>query len=258
MEQKKFSIVDALRFGFYTVIENILFFLSLWLLFIGVFGLGLLLATIISYFPFLNTIFAFLKETDSTIMNNLAIPNNYLQLDIRNSGALLFGTIFFVFILHLLYRFLSLGVVRISLDFYDYKTSSLKQLFSGFPLLYKGFIAGILYNALVSFGMFLFIIPGVIWAIKYGFYEQILVDKNTGILDSFRESALITDGAKWSIFGLLFIFFCINLIAMLFFGIGLLFTYPALLLAQTFVYRKLNALPMIVKKPENQFPQSQG
>lgn len=44
METKKFSIVQALQFGFYTVIENILFFLALWLICLGVFLVGLIIA----------------------------------------------------------------------------------------------------------------------------------------------------------------------------------------------------------------------
>jgi hypothetical protein len=130
METKKFSIVQALQFGFYTVIENILFFLALWLICLGVFLVGLIIATIVSYFPFLNTIIAFLRENDSTAMYNLTVPQNYLQLDIRSSSALGIGTLIFCFILELLYRFLSLGFTRIGLDFYDYQTSSIRQLFS--------------------------------------------------------------------------------------------------------------------------------
>jgi uncharacterized membrane protein len=244
MEYKKFSTVEALRFGFYTVIENILFFLMLWLACFGVFLAGIALATMIAYFPFLNTIIAFLRENNSTIMNYLAVPKNYLQLDIRSSGALLFGTLLFCFLLKLFYRFISLGTVRIGLDFYDYQTSSIKQLFSGLPLLFKGFIASILYHSMVFFGLLLFIVPGIIFAIKYGLYEQVLVDKNTGILDSLRQSAEITRGAKWPIFGLLFIFVCINLLASPFMGLGILIIYPAFLLAQTYVYRKLSAVPM--------------
>ncbi len=245
MQVKKFSIVEALRFGFYTVIENILFFFALWLACIGVVILGVILATGISYFPFLNTIITFLREHNFTAMNHLLVPQNYFQLDIRNSGALLYGTIVFAFALKLIYRFLSLGVARINLDFYDYNTSTLHQLFSGFHLLGKGFIAGMLYNLLVGLGLCFFIIPGIIFAIKFGFYEQILVDKNTGIIDSLRQSSQITQGSKWSIFGLMCVFFLINLTAMIFLGLGVLITYPALLLAHTYVYRKLMMLPIV-------------
>jgi uncharacterized membrane protein len=251
METKKFSIVQALQFGFYTVIENILFFLALWLICLGVFLVGLIIATIVSYFPFLNTIIAFLRENDSTAMYNLTVPQNYLQLDIRSSSALGIGTLIFCFILELLYRFLSLGFTRIGLDFYDYQTSSIRQLFSGLPLLFTGFILGIIYKIIVSFGMILLIVPGIIFMIKYGFYELILVDKKTGILDSLRQSAELTNGAKWQVFGLLFVFSIIKLLSMLFMGLGLLITYPAFILAQTYVYRKLNALP-IVKEQNNQ------
>lgn len=249
MEEKKlFSIVEALKFGFYTVVENILYFLTLWLACAAIFALGVILITIITYFPFLNTIIMFLREHNSSIMSSLALPKSYFQLDIRNSGALLYGTIFFGLLIQLLYRFLSLGFTRICLDFYDYQTSTIKQLLSGLPFLLRGFITGLLFNIIVSLGTFFFIIPGIILAIKFGFWEQVLVDQNTGILESLKRSNALTQGAKWSIFGLLFIFVLINLLAMLFLGLGLLITYPAFSLAQTYVYRKLNALP-IIKNP---------
>ncbi len=248
METKKFSTVESIKFGFYTVIENVLFFLALWLICFGVLFAGLFLATFISYFPFLNTIFAFLRENNSTVMNYLAVPHNYLQLDIRTSSALLFSTLFFGLLLKLLYRYLSLGIIRIALDFYDYQTSSLRQLFSGMPYLFKAFIAGILYNMMVTIGMVFFIIPGIYFLIKYGFYEQLIVDKNVGIFESFRQSAEITQGSKWHIFGLLFIFWCINITACFFCCLGLLVTYPALVLAQIYVYRKLSAVPMVPQK----------
>lgn len=240
--EKKFSIVETLKFGFHTVVENILFFLSFWLVFVCTFILGLILITILSYFPFLNTIIAFLKESNSTIMGNLAVPKEYFQLDIKNSGALLYGTLFFGLLVQLLYRFLSLGFTRIALDFYDHQTSSIKQLFSGTSLLLRGFITGILFNIMVSLGTCLFVIPGIILAIKFGLWEQVLVDQNTGIIESLKRSSQITQGAKWTIFGLLFIFVLINLVSLLFLGLGLLVTYPAFALAQTYVYRKLNAL----------------
>lgn len=245
MEEKKFSTVEALKFGFYTVIENILYFLSLWATSIAAIIGGLILVTIISYFPFLNTIIAFLREHNSSIMNSLALPKDYFQLDIRNSGALLYGTIFFGLLMQLLYRFLSLGFVRICLDFYDYQTSTIKQLFSGSSLLFKGFIAGLLFNILVSLGTCFFIIPGIIFALKFGLWEQVLVDQNTGILESFKISNTITQGSRWHIFGLIFIFILFNLLSMLFLGLGFLITYPACILAQTYVYRKLNASSIV-------------
>lgn len=248
MEAKRFSIVEAMRFGFYAVVENILFFLTLWLVCFGVLCAGIILATFIAYFPFMNTIIAFFRENNSTVMNYLAVPRNYLQLDIRSSNALLYSTLFFGFLVKLLYRYISLGTIRIGLDFYDYQTSSLKQIFSGMRYLLKAFIAGTIYNILVTIGMCFFIIPGIYFLIKFGFYEQLIVDKNLGIIDSLRQSAEITQGSKWDIFGLLFIFWCINFAACFFFGLGIIITYPALVLAQLYVYRKLSAVPMVPEK----------
>lgn len=249
MKLKKFSIVDALRFGFYTVLENILFFLILWVIYLSWLTFGALLITLFCYFPFFNTIIAFLQENDSTLMNNLRVPKNYCQFDIHNSMALMVGTIMWAIGCSLWYRFLSLGITRICLDFYDYKTSSIKHLFSEFSILPQGYFAGLLYIFIIHvsillagiplIGIFLYLGIMLFFIAKFGFYELMLVDKHCGARDSLQRSSQLTDGAKGSIIGLLFILFCINAIAFVFFGIGLLITIPVTVLAKTFVYRKL-------------------
>lgn len=261
MEFKKFSIVESLRFGFYTVLENILFFLGLWLIYLSWVVFGVLLITLICYFPFFNTIIAFLQENDSTLMNNLRVPKNYWQFDIHNSMALLVGTIVWGIACSIWYRFLSLGFARICLDFYDYKTSSIKHLLSGFTLLPQGFIMGLLYAILIHLGAFFIGIPiagiflyfwlMIYFTAKYGFYDLILVDKKTGMA-ALKESSRLTKGSIGPIIGLLFILLCINCIAFLFFGIGLLITIPATLLAKTFVYRKLTMQTLTPQKDDQQ------
>lgn len=235
INQKKFSTVEALKFGFYIFVENILFFLALGTLSLIIISTGIFIATTIGYFPYLNTIIDSLREHHSAFMNILAVPQNYFQLDIRESNLVLFGTILFGLLIQLVYRFVALGIVRINLDLYDTRTSTLRHLFSGFPFLLKGFVAGILYALLVIFGLCLFVVPGIFFIIKYGYYQRIIVDTNAGIFESFGKSAQITNGSKWSIFGLLFI------AVFLFLHLGFVITYPAILLAQTYVYRTLKA-----------------
>lgn len=235
MNQKNFSTVDALKFSFYTFVENILFFLALGIVSLAIIAAGILLATTIGYFPFLKTIIASLREHHSMLMNIIVVPQDYFQSDIRESNFVLVGTIFFGLLIQLVYRFVALGVIRITLDFYDTRTSKLCQLFSGLPFLFKSFIAGLLYSLLVFFGLCFFFVPGIFFIIKYGYYQRIIVDTDAGIFESFRKSAQITQGSKWPIFGLLFIF------AFLFLHMGVVIPYPALLLAQTYVYRALKA-----------------
>lgn len=249
IEEKKFSIVEALRFGFYTVIENILFFLGLWIIYISWAVFGVVLISLISFFPFFNTIIAFLQESDSAIMNHFTVPKSYWQLESHDSMALFVGTIVWALASALWYRYLSLGITRICLDFYDYKTSSIKKLFSGYTILGSGFIAGLIY-AIIShlgvlfawtpfIGTIIYFVLMIIMIAKFGFYEFILVDKRCKALTSLKESSQLTKGSISQIIGLILILICINGIAFIFFGIGLLITVPATFLAKTFVYRKL-------------------
>jgi len=262
MEFKKFSIVEALRFGFYTVLENILFFLGLWALYALWMVFGILLITLICYFPFFNTIIAFLQENDSTLMNNLSVPKHYWQLEIHNSVALIVGTIIWSIACALWYRLLSLGITRICLDFYDYKTSSIKKLFSEISLLPKGYCAGLLYTLIIHLGVLLVGVPlvGIFFYIgimlffiaKYGFYELILVDTKCRMIDSLKKSSSLSAGSRGHIIGLLFILLCINSIAFVFFGVGLLITIPATLLAKAFVYRKLTLQTLNIPSEDQQ------
>ena len=64
----------------------------------------------------------------------------------------------------------------------------------------------IIYGAAVITGSILFIIPGVIVSVMFIFSISCLVDKNTGILESFKASKQLTDGRKGQIFVIIFMF----------------------------------------------------
>lgn len=250
VEEKKFSIVEALRFGFYTVLENILFFLGLWAIYLSWGVFGEILISLISFFPFFNTIIAFFQENHSTIMNHFSVPKNYWQLESHDSMALFVGTIIWALTTTLWYQFLSLGITRICLDFYDYKTSSIKKLFSGYKILGSRFIAGIIYIIMIVITAIIFLwIPYIgsfisfgfiiIMVAKFGFYEFVLVDKQCRIFKSLKESSRLTKGSLSQVIGLILILICINVIAIILYLVGLSITIPATFLARTFVYRKL-------------------
>ena len=258
MTHKKFSIVAAVKFAFQTIFRNILFFLSLDILIFAILWLFAFLSVISFMYIFQPVEFkqmcgeaagCFYHLGDLTVLTDYteALSKKITSIIPNELGALLFLSVF-VLLGSMLFRFLMVGMVRISLDFYDYQKSSLKNVCVSFLITLKAFIACILYNTLVTIGTIFFVIPGIILAIRYGFYQQALVDKNVGILESLKMSARLTKGAKWSIFGLNVIFTLINLCAFLTFGLMYLVSFPALFLARAYVYRKLLSLPV---KSEN-------
>ena len=94
---------------------------------------------------------------------------------------------------------LRIGLVRITLTLADDGKASLKELYLGSQYLLRYLFASILYGILVIVGFLLLLIPGIYWSLKYGQYRMLIVDKNLGVLDSFKESARITADKKWKI-----------------------------------------------------------
>jgi hypothetical protein len=73
-------------------------------------------------------------------------------------------------------------------------------------------IASILTGLVILFGLFLLIIPGIIWAISYSFVAQSVVLENLGASDSMDRSAALAYGHRWRIFGLSILIFIVWLI----------------------------------------------
>lgn len=247
MDTKKFSIAEAIRFGFYTFFDHFIFFIKVGLAYCGIM-LGLLIFDALILLPFASTLGPVVEDIHTTVTRITATGSNTL-ITIINNGAVKqivhdmtpsLGLSFVFLLITLLgisvYQWLSLGIIRIYLDMHDTGSSNIKRLFSCGSLVGKSIGAGILYWLIVFAGSLLFVVPGIIWAIQFGFYKQILVDKNTGIVEALKQSSAISYGAKTTILGFLILFWLINWVASLLFGIGLLITYPAMALAFIYVY----------------------
>lgn len=92
-----------------------------------------------------------------------------------------------------------MGVMRIRLDFFETQKSSFSRILSCPQLAFKHFIATVLYWTAVLVGLVFFIVPGLILAIRLGFYRAILVETGCGPLAALRESGRITCGSTSSL-----------------------------------------------------------
>lgn len=252
MDNKKFSVTHAIRFGLVTVINNLLLFLGLDF-FILMMHIAATIAFIcmfyvagsteiaslckaatqppyFGYHPFMNITYIF-----GCLFNN---DQENLKLLLGKSSLL---GIFIVCtaLLMLLYRYFILGMVQIGLDFYDHHTSSFARLFCTPQIAFKAFCAAFLYHILVCLGTALFIIPGIIAAIRFGFFQQVLLDTNCGIIDALKKSWHITKGSALNIFSVNFLFGFLNFTSLFTFGLIYMLTFPALYLTQAYIYRKI-------------------
>jgi uncharacterized membrane protein len=140
----------------------------------------------------------------------------------------------------LLSLILNLGLIKISLKFCDNEKVKFSDLISQYKLVFRYFVASILQSLIVIFGFLLFIIPGIIFSIRFGFYGYLIVDKNSKIVESLKKSWEITKGNTWNLFLFYLLLGLINVLGFLALIIGLFWSIPTTMLANAFVYRKLS------------------
>lgn len=204
MTAEKFSISEAIHFGWNTMKSNLGFFIGL-------------------------LIFVFLFTSLSSIIAAKATEAN-----------IFLGIIFYIadFSLSII---ISIGLVKIALRFCDNEKGRFADLFSQYPLFPQYLVGSILYGLIVFAGTILLIIPGIIWGIQFCFYDYFIVDKGLGPIEALKRSSAITRGVKWDLFGFFLILSGINLLGALCLLIGLFVTIPTTMVALAFVYRKLMA-----------------
>jgi hypothetical protein len=87
----------------------------------------------------------------------------------------------------------------------------LRDLFGAFPVYHRALVVSIGLACLTFCGVLAFVLPGVILYLTYFFSEYAVVDRRTGIKESFRLSQALTTGWKWRLLPLLLLSVLINL-----------------------------------------------
>ncbi len=134
---------------------------------------------------------------------------------------------------------ISMGTKRIALkvvrggtpEFSDFKVSS------GSFWKYVG--VSILFGLVILGGVFLLVIPGIIWGLTYFFSTYIVVDKNIGV-GAFKESKRITDGIKWKLLVFLIFLIFFNMLGVVALLVGVLITAPMSMIATALIYTKFS------------------
>ncbi|HEY6102637.1 MAG TPA: hypothetical protein VI007_05360 [bacterium] len=144
----------------------------------------------------------------------------------------------------------SIGATRVSLRLHDGGTATVGDLFAvDGPLLWRYFLASLLYWVVVAVGLVLLVIPGIIFSVRYLFYGYAVVDRNAHPVEALAQSAAATKGV-WgalSLFGLVIIM--LNILGALALGVGLLVTLPVSALATAWVYRRLTGTTPAAEVP---------
>jgi uncharacterized membrane protein len=132
-------------------------------------------------------------------------------------------------------------LVKVILNIYDGKKAEFRDLFKKIEMsvFFDYFWALIKYFLIVFSGLILFVVPGIIWGIKYSMYQYLFIDKKMTSKDVFKKSAEITDGYKWDLFLFNLITFLLAILGIICFYVGLLVVTPVIILANIYIYRRL-------------------
>lgn len=194
--EKKLYLREAFRFAFNTIIDNFGFFAKLFLAYLLLSGLGLLVLVGVSLIIFMHPLIevfqfpgvAYTRELFFKIFTSTATPFYFLLF----FGALLLFALFDLI--------LNIGVKNICLRLYDKKTVSVGMIFSRIEILPYAYAASVLYGFILLSGLIIGIVPGFFFGMLFGFFLFSMVDKNTGIFDSFKYSMVLTKGVRLKLF----------------------------------------------------------
>lgn len=143
---------------------------------------------------------------------------------------------------------ITLGMIRTSLKSVDRQEPTVLELFHT-HLFFHYIAAAVLYLVMFVGGLALFVVPGIYWGLKYQFATYLVIDKRLKLTDAFEESARMVRGHEWDLFAYWLVMFILNLVGLLFFGVGIVITLPVTIVGYSYLYRELrnNHFPSIPK-----------
>ena len=92
-----------------------------------------------------------------------------------------------------------MGLTKVTLDLAERRTPQLSDLGTG-ALYLNYLIAEIIFGFMLTIGLVLFIVPGIIVAVVFGFYSYVIVDRGAGPIEALSRSARMPKGVRIDIF----------------------------------------------------------
>jgi uncharacterized membrane protein len=184
----------------------------------------------------------------------LLLPLNifyYLQRTYieRRSGANDLVT----FVAFFLVAMVFVAFIKIGLRFAAGEKANLSDLSDALLHYWRYLLGYFLYILILIGGLFLLIIPGIIWAVKYQFFGYFIIDQGMKPVEALKRSGQLTKGRKGYIFVFDLIFIVIEAIVVwpLWFlsktasQIVASIAFPLFLIALAYVYRRLLASEIV-------------
>ena len=170
--------------------------------------------------------------------------NYWYVLQVIIITALVYGASRFLGPISLLVGFcVGISITTVALMVMSGQSPTLMDLFkkyTGYKIFLDYAIVSIICGFLVILGFFIFIIPGLFFAVKLQFAKTLVVDKNMGAIDAIKKSWKMTDGNFWKLLLFVLTICVINLIGAIPFGLGLFVTVPVSIFASLHLYKKFS------------------
>ena len=155
---------------------------------------------------------------------------------------ILLGTGFVFFLIgQAVQGFLWIGLLRIQLGIARGQEVSFGMLFSGGHWFLKVFLANLLFAIIVGLGFVALIVPGIYLLLRYWSYSHFIVDKDCGIMESFKLAGEASKNNLGETFVLGLIAIGLGILGVLMLCIGVLFTTPIAYLSMTVGYLMMTA-----------------
>lgn len=146
--------------------------------------------------------------------------------DFNNIGLLLFPIALFA----LAYGFLFVPVIKygekkLFLAAMRDEETDLKVMFEGFKTQYLNIVlANLIVAALVTVGIFMLVIPGIIVACRLVFVPYLVMDKQLDAMKAVEKSWQMTRGYGWTVFGMAILSFFIIIAGLIVCFVGVIFS----------------------------------
>jgi uncharacterized membrane protein len=178
------------------------------------------------------------------VAGNILSILDFFILGHKSSFRGLLSLIDFILIL-----FISMAWIQIGLRFTAWEKAGYRDLYAALPHLWHYFLGFLLYVLIVTAGLFLLIVPGIIWAVKYQFFGYFIINQGMTPRQALSRSGKLTKGAKSYLFLFDLTLLGVMLLGTLAIVVGQIIAAPINAIAVAFVYRKF--LSTEPSKPEN-------
>ncbi|MHB8107126.1 MAG: DUF975 family protein [Candidatus Cryosericum sp.] len=137
-------------------------------------------------------------------------------------------------------RWVEMGIIHGSVKVARGEDVTVRDFFVSWENLGNYVIGSFLFGFIVSVGMLLLVIPGIIWGLRYSMYGYYIVTQGAGPMEALRMSADTTDGHKMELSGLLLASLGVIVLGALCLGIGLVWAIPVIDIAWGTVFLELS------------------